>query len=159
MRVEDASVTNGHIRSDGYEGTDVAVLADLRRRVYERHAVNAFLLGLHRCIHLHELGNGLIGILHADECGLHGFVEGHSLVDEHHARLGVVDVVQVFRVGKEGDGSLLSFFYLCERIDDSIGIALYMTLYQVCYLLCGKFHIVMFLYSILLALLLAAIAA
>ena len=159
VRIDDAVVAHRHaLADDGMrlnlavfadfrtlanvgEGPDVAVVTHRCGRRNEGERVDALLSGLHRLVGLQQLGHGLVGVFHADERGRHLAVELYIVVDEHHRRLRIVDVVGIFFVREEGDGSGLSLFNFGKSVDDGIRVAFDAPANHLCNLLCCKFHV------------------
>ena len=96
------SLSNDSSVADIGEGTYIDIFADLRLRGNESQRVDTFLCRFHRIVELEELGNALIGVLHADKCRADGLFQLDILVDEDDARLGVINVMGVFGIRQEG---------------------------------------------------------
>lgn len=65
-----------------------------------------------------------------------------AVIDEDNGRLSVVDVMDVFRVCEESNGTRHPFLYLGEGVYGGVLIALHSALDKLGNLLCRKFHII-----------------
>ena len=91
---------------------------------------------------MQELGHAVAGVLHPYERGLDRVLEIEAVVNEHNARLGIIDILDIFRVGKERDRAWHAFLYLRESVNGGIFIAFYSSLNKLGYLFCREFHVV-----------------
>ena len=98
VRIDLAVVAYNGVVADACKRTHIAVLAELCSRRYVCLRSNASLLRLACFIDLEQLGNTLVCVVNTYECGLNGVLKLYIVVDNHYRRLGVVDVVGVFRV-------------------------------------------------------------
>ena len=138
--IDTASVAYLHTFANVGEGTDIDILADFGRWRHESQRVNACLLRLHGSIHLHQLGDALVRVLDPDERCRDGLLQLQVLIDKDDAGLGVIDVMGVFGVREERDGSFFPFFDFCKGMDGCLFVTFHATSYIVGYLFGCKLH-------------------
>ena len=90
MRMNLRSVANDSSITDAGISPDIDILTNggLRRDGGQR--VNTLLARLHLFVKLKQLGYGLIGILHTNECGTDRMFQFQIFVHQNDARLGII---------------------------------------------------------------------
>ena len=137
------AVANHCAVTDIGEGSDVDIFTNRGLLRNEGAGIDTSLTGLHRLVELQQLGHTLIGVLHTDKCCSDRLFQLNIVIDEHHTRLCVVNVMGVFGIRQERDGSRFSFFDFCKSVNGGILVAFHASSNQVGYLLGCKFHFFM----------------
>ena len=98
MGIDGAAVADGDVLADAGEGADIDVLADLGGLGNEGQRVDALFLGHHLCVHLHQLGNALVGVFHTNQRAAYRMLQFQVVVHQDDTRLGVIDIGRVFGI-------------------------------------------------------------
>ena len=136
-----AVADNSAIANHG-KGSDVHILTNLSLGRDGCQRIDTRLGGFHALVELQQFCYTLIGIFYANQRTAYRVLKFYVFVDEYYARLGVVNVMGIFGVREERNGSLDTLFDLSESADGSILIAFHSSLYQFCNLFGCKLHIV-----------------
>ena len=76
----------------------------------------------HAFVESEQTRYGLVGIGHTDQSGRNRLLRHEIGIDKYDARLRGIEIMGIFGIGKEGDGSSLAFLNFCKGLHTGIGI-------------------------------------
>src|SRR5690606_19839409 len=146
-------IANVSVRVDFYVVTDAGIVSDIRERtpvnILSQRAVlsnitgffhASFLKAYQLVILFQEGGKADIGIFHLDQGGPDILPGNEISPDNYRCRIGLINKMLVFGIGKEGNLPFLGFLYLSQHLDLVIASAHYFSAQHVGNLIDSKFH-------------------
>ena len=140
MGVNLTALAHYSVLTDVGKRTYIGILANLCGFCHASEGMDALALGRVLFVEGEQSGYGFVSIVHLHEGGRDGLRRRKVAVDENDSGFRFVEIVFVFRISEEGDGSFNTFFNLCKCLNGGFGISNYFAAKIGRNLLCGKFH-------------------